>query len=177
MAKHGVLMERDNFIASKAMNRAGISALAIDGGCPVVEGAIVSGNDECYTLTAYATGGTRVGIAFNPSAPRDEFGYPVRSMDDRTYTNRAGDVVDYFFPEVGMEFGVQMANITGSTAPVVGKFLECTNGTLLYTIKDTQTSSVPSFEVVQIMSANYPTGDFSSDKEPVYIVKCRYNGL
>ena len=177
MAKHGVLMERDNFIASKSINRAGISALAIDGGCPVVEGAIVSGNDECYTLTAYATAGTRVGIAFNPSAPRDEFGYPVRSMDDRTYTNRAGDVVDYFFPEVGMEFGVQAANITGVIAPVVGKFLECTNGTLLYTIKETQTPSVPSFEVVQITSANYPTGDFSSDKEPVYIVKTRYNGL
>ena len=88
MAKHGVLMERDNFIASKAMNRAGISALAIDGGAPVVEGAIQSGNDELYALTAYATGGTRVGIAFNPSAPRDEFGYPVRSMDDRTYYNR-----------------------------------------------------------------------------------------
>lgn len=176
MAKHGVLMERDNFIASKAMNRAGISALAIDGGAPVVEGAIQSGNDELYALTAYVTAGTRVGIAFNPSAPRDADGYPVRSMDDRTYTNRAGDVVDYFFPEVGMEFGVQMANITGSTAPVVGKFLECTNGTLLYTIKDTQTASVPSFEVVQIMSANYPTGDFTSDKEPVYIVKTRFNG-
>lgn len=176
MAKHGVLMERDNFIASKAMNRAGISALAIDGGAPVVEGAIQSGNDELYALTAYATGGTRVGIAFNPSVPRDEAGYPVRSMDDRTYYNRIGDVVDYFFPEVGMEFGVQMANITGSTAPVVGKFLEPTNGTLLYTIKDTQTSSVPSFEVVQIVSANYPTGDFTSDKEPVYIVKCRFNG-
>ena len=176
MAKHGVLMERDNFIASKAMNRAGISASAIDGGAPVVEGAIQSGNDELYALTAYATGGTRVGIAFNPSAPRDADGYPVRSMDDRTYTNRIGDVVEYFFPEVGMEFGVQMANITGSTAPVVGKFLECTNGTLLYTIKDTQTSSVPSFEVVQIVSANYPTGDFSSDKEPVYIVKTRFNG-
>ena len=97
-------------------------------------------------------------------------------MDDRTYTNRIGDVVDYFFPEVGMEFGVQMANITGSTAPVVGKFLEPTNGTLLYTIKDTQTASVPSFEVVQIISANYPTGDFTSDKEPVYIVKTRFNG-
>ena len=176
MAKHGVLMERDNFIASKAMNRAGISALAIDGGAPVVEGAIQSGNDELYDLTAYATGGKRVGIAFNPSVPRDADGYPVRSMDDRTYTNRIGDVVDYFFPEVGMEFGVQMANITGSTAPVVGKFLEPTNGTLLYTIKDTQTSSVPSFEVVQIISENYPTGDFTSDKEPVYIVKCRFNG-
>ena len=75
-----------------------------------------------------------------------------------------------------MEFGVQMANITGSTAPVVGKFLEPTNGTLLYTIKDSQTSSVPSFEVVQILSENYPTGDFTSDKEPVYIVKCRFNG-
>lgn len=176
MAKHGVLMERDNFIASKAMNRAGISALAIDGGAPVVEGAIQSGNDELYALTAYVTAGTRVGIAFNPSAPRDADGYPVRSMDDRNYFNRIGDVVDYFFPEVGMEFGVQMANITGSTAPVVGKFLECTNGTLLYTIKDTQTASVPSFEVVQIMSANYPTGDFTSDKEPVYIVKTRFNG-
>ena len=177
MAKHGVLMERDNFIASKSINRAGISAVAIDGGCPVAEGAIVTANDELYTLTAFATGTPRVGIAFNPSRPLGEDGYPVRSMDDRTYTNRIGDVVGYFFPEIGMEFGVQMANITGSTAPVVGKFLECTNGTLLYTIKDTQTASVPSFEVVQIMSANYPTGDFSSDKEPVYIVKTRYNGL
>lgn len=176
MAKHGVLMERDNFIASKAINRAGVSALAIDGGAPVVEGAIQSGNDELYTLTAYATAGKRVGIAFNPSRPLDADGYPVRSQDDRTYTNRAGDVVDYFFPEIGMEFGVQMANITGSTAPTVGKFLECTNGTLLYTIQSTQTASVPSFEVVQIISENYPTGDFSTDKEPVYIVKTRFNG-
>ena len=62
MAKHGVLMERDNFIASKAMNRAGISELAIDGGCPVVEGAIQSGNDELYALTAFATG-TQIGRA------------------------------------------------------------------------------------------------------------------
>ena len=176
MAKHGVLMERDNFIATKAINRAGVSAVAIDGGCPVAEGAIVSGNDELYTLTAFATGVKRVGIAFNPSRPLDADGYPVRSQDDRTYTNRIGDVVEYFFPEVGMEFGVQMANITGSTAPTVGKFLECTNGTLLYTIQATQTASVPSFEVVQIMSENYPTGDFSSDKEPVYIVKTRFNG-
>ena len=72
-----------------------------------------------------------------------------------------------------MEFGVQMANITGSTAPVVGKFLECTMELYFIQFKDTQTASVPSFEVVQIMSANYPTGDFSSDKEPVYIVKTR----
>lgn len=176
MAKKGVLFERDNFIASKAINRAGISALAIDGGSPVVEGAIQSGNDELYALTAYATGGKRVGIAFNPSAPRDEDGYPVRSKDDRTYTNRIGDVVDYFFPEVGMEFGVQLANITGDTAPTVGKFLEPTNGTLLYTIASTQTSNVPSFEVVQIINATYPTGDFSTDTEPVYIVKTRFNG-
>ena len=176
MAKHGVLFERDNFIASKAINRAGVASVEIDGGTPVVEGAIQSGNDELYALTLFATGAKRVGIAFNPSAPKDADGYPVRSLDDRTYTNRAGDVVEYFFPEVGMEFGVQMANITGSTAPTVGKFLECTNGTALFTIQSTQTASVPSFEVVQIIDAKYPTGDFSTDTEKVYIVKTRANG-
>ena len=179
MAKNGVLFERDNFIATKAMNRAGVASVDIAGGTPVVEGAIQSANDELYALTLYATGVTRVGIAFNPSVKYELDGtqkYPKRNMDDRYATNLAGDVVDYFFPEVEMEFGVQMANITGSTAPTVGKFLECTNGTALYTIQNSQTASVPSFEVVQIIDQPYPTGDLTDDIEKVYIVKTRFNG-
>lgn len=175
--KHGVLFERDNFIP-KCINRAGVSAIDLDGGAVVVEGAIQSGNDELYTLTAPTSGAKRVAIAYNPSVKYDVIGgnkFPAKSLDDRNYYNVAGDAVDYFFPEVGVEFGVQMANIEGTTAPTVSKFLEPTDGSTKFTIKASQTANVPSFEVVQIMSANYPTGNFADDKEPVYIVKTRAN--
>lgn len=175
MAKYGVLMERDNYIANM-ITRAGVGTELIAGGSPVVEGAIQSGNDELYALSSFSTGDTRVGIAYNPTVPRDENGYPERSEDDRKYVNRIGDVVEYFYPEVEIEFGVQLANIVGETAPTVGKFLECTNGSFLFTIVDTQTVGVPSFEVVQIKSQTYPTGDFQSGEEPCYIVKTRFNG-
>lgn len=175
MAKHGVLMERDNLIASLTQNRAGIASVEIDGGAPVVEGAIESENDELYALTAFATGTARVGVAYNPSAPRDEDGRPVWNPDDRYFTNRAGDVVDYFFPEIGIEFGIQGANVTGT--PVVGDTIQPTDGTLLYGITTgAVVDGEPEFEVVQIKSASYPTGGFDSDAEPVYIVKTVFNG-
>lgn len=179
MTKYGVLFERDNFI-KKCINRAGYSAtLDIAGGTPIVEGAIVSGDDELYTVALFTTGKTQVGIAFNPSVKYDVIGdekYPARSEDDRNYYNIKALPLDYFIPEVGVEFGVQMANITGDTAPEVGEFLECTNTTALFTIKTSQTDSVPSFEVVEILDADYMTGDFTDDTEKVYIVKTRKNG-
>lgn len=174
MAKHGVLMERDSFI-SKCVNRAGVSAVDIDGGVAVAEGAIVTGNDELYTLTVATSGAKHVAVAYNPSVKYDVIGgnkYPARSLDDRNYTNVAGEVVDYFFPEVDVEFGVSGAIIDGT--PVVGKFLE-PDGTGKWAIKNTQTASVASFEVVQIMEVKYPTGDFTTDAEPIYIVKTRAN--
>ena len=177
MAKHGILMERDNFLP-KCINRAGVASFDLDGGNVVVIGAIQSGNDELYALNKYATGGKQVAIAYNPSVKYDVIGgnkFPAKSLDDRNYYNVAGDAVDVFIPEQNVEFGVQMANIEGTTAPTVGKFLEPTNASTKFTIKDSQTANVPSFEVVQIMNATYPTGDFSEDKEPVYIVKTRAN--
>lgn len=179
MAKHGVLFERDNFIP-KCQNRAGVAQIDLDGGAVVAEGAIVAGDDELYTLTAFATGTGRVGIAYNPSVKYDVIGngklFPAKSLDDRDYFNPAGKPVDYFFPEVGIEFGVTMANVEGTTAPVVGDFLEPTDGSTKFTVNSTQTASVPSFEVVQIINKKYPTFDFTDDVEPVYIVKTRYNG-
>lgn len=178
MAKHGVLFERDNFIKN-CQNRAGVATVDVDGGAVLAEGAIVATDDELYTLTFPTASTTRVAIAYNPSVKYDVIGgnkYPARSLDDRNYFYSAGDVIDYFFPEVGVEFGVTMANVEGETAPTVGKFLEPTATKGTFTIKSSQTDDTPSFEVVQIMSAKYPTGDFTEDKEPIYIVKTRYNG-
>ena len=179
MAKHGLLFERDNFIP-KCQNRAGMAEIDLDGGAIVAEGAIVAGDDELYTLTAPVGTETRVGIVYNPSVKYDVIGtgkmFPARSLDDRDYFNPAGKPVDYFFPEVGVEFGVIGANVEGSTAPVVGDFLEVTSGKTTYTISASQTSGVPSFEVVQIINKKYPTFDFTDDVEPVYIVKTRFNG-
>lgn len=177
MAKHGVLFERDNFIP-KCINRAGIAQVDIDGGSVVVEGAIKADNDELYTLTFPTSGAKHIAIAYNPSVKYDNIGgqlFPAKSLDDRNYTNIAGKVVDYFIPEKDVEFGVTMANIEGDTAPTVGKFLEITATKGTFTIKDSQTANVPSFEVVQIMDVKYPTGDFSDDVEKVYIVKTRLN--
>lgn len=173
----GILFERDNFIPN-CQNRAGIAETNVDGGALLNEGAIVKGDDELYTLT-FATASTkRVAVAYNPSVKYDIIGenlYPAVSSDDRNYTNPKGRPVDYFFPEVGIEFGVIKANIDGDTVPTVGKFLEVgTNGK--YVIKNTQTASVPSFEVVQIMDVKYPTLNFNEDVEKVYIVKTRANG-
>lgn len=179
MAKHGVLAETDNFIP-KAVNRAGIATVNIDGGAVIVEGTPHATEDELYNI-AFPTSATvkKVAIAYNPSVKYDVIGgnkYPAKSLDDRNYTNVAGDVVDYFEPFVGLEFGIQGANIEGSTMPTVGKFLEVTANKGTFTVKSSQTADVPSFEVIKIKSANYPTGDFGSDAEPIYIVKTRYNG-
>ena len=179
MAKHGVIFERDNFLP-KCQNRAGMAQIDLDGGAIVAEGAIIAGDDELYTLTAPVGTETRVGIVYNPSVKYDVIGngkmFPARSLDDRDYFNPAGKPVDYFFPEVGVEFGIIGANVEGSTEPAVGDFLEVTAGKTTYTISASQTSGVPSFEVVQIINKKYPTFDFTDDVEKVYIVKTRFNG-
>ncbi len=176
--KHGVLMERDTFI-KKCINRGGRATFDIDGGALVVQGAIEAGNSDVYALTFPVTATTRVGVAYNPPVCYDVIAdqkFPAATTDDRAYCNVAGDVVPFFFPEVGVEFGIQSANIEGSTAPTVGKFLEVTNTKGTYSIKTTQTADVPSFKVVEILKADYPTGDLSSDTENVYIVETMYNG-
>lgn len=178
MAKHGLLVERDWRIP-KCENRSGMAQIDLDGGAVVAEGAIVSGDDELYTLTAPAGTESRVGIVYNPSVKYDVIGgklFPAKSLDDRDYFNIAGKPVDYFFPEVGVEFGVIGANVKGSTAPEVGDFLEVTANETLFTLNNSQTANVPSFEVVQIINKKYPTFDFTDDVEPVYIVKTRFNG-
>lgn len=175
---HGVLFETDPFITS-CINRGGIATVDLDGGAVVVEGAVNSTDKELYTLSVpTATTVKKVAIAYNPSKKYDVIGgnlYPAVSKDDRNYYNIAGKVVDYFIPKVDVEFGVTMANIDGTTEPTVGKFLEVTANKTTFTIKSTQTASVPSFEVVDIIEANYPTGDFTEDVEKVFVVKTRFN--
>lgn len=178
MAKHGVLLERDNFI-TECQIRAGIAAIDLDGGALVVEGAPVAGERECHTLAAPTAADTRVAIAFNPDVFRDVIGgnrFPGQSEDGRNYYNIAGDVVGYFFPVTGIEFGVQMANIEGAVEPVVGQFLEKTAGSNTFTIAAAQTADQPSFEVIEITSYDYPTGGLDDDAEKVFIVKTRFNG-
>ena len=188
MAKHGVLYETDGFIKN-CINRAGISESNIDGGALVAEGALVSGDHEVSVLTfaqapvadPASAGTTRVGICYSPSIHYDVINgkrFPAKSEDDRDYYNIAGDVVDYFFPEVGVEFGVTMANIKGTTAPTKGQFLEIApENDGKFVIKNSQTANTPSFEVRDIIDVKYPSiNSFADDIEKVYIVATRFNG-
>lgn len=179
MAKHGVLFEVDNFIP-RCINRGAISETDLDGGAIVVVGAVSSTNNELYTVSAPATSTVKkVAIAYNPSVKYDVIGgnlYPARSLDDRNYYNIAGRALDVFYPDEEVEFGITMANVEGTTKPTVGKFLEPTVNKNTYTIKNSQTANVPSFEVVEIKKAKYPTGNFSDDVEDVFVVKTRFNG-
>lgn len=179
MAKHGVLFEIDNFIP-RCINRGAIATTNLDGGALVVVGAQSTTDKELYTVSAPATSTVkRVAICYNPSVKYDEIGgnlYPARSLDDRNYYNIAGKALDVFFPDEDIEFGITMANIEGTTKPVKGKFLEVTPTKTTFSIKNSQTANVPSFEVVDIRKATYPTGDFSSDVEDVFVVKTRFNG-
>lgn len=175
---YGVLFETDNFITG-AMNRAGISAVTFDGGCPVVAGGVNATDKELYNLTAFATGVTTVGIAFNPSRKYDIIGgqkFPAQSSDDRNYTNNAGSIVDYFIPTKGLEFGVIANNIDEDATPAKGKFLEPVNGETKWGVVATQTVGVPSFEIIDTKKAIYLNGGFADTDETVYIVKTRYNG-
>lgn len=175
---HGVLFETDPFI-TKCINRGGIATVDLDGGAVVVEGAISSTDKELYEVAVpTATTVKKVAIVYNPSKKYDVVGgniYPALSADDRNYYNIAGKVLDYWIPEVGVEFGVTMGNIEGTTEPTVGKFLEVTANKATFSIKASQTANVPSFEVVDIIEANYPTGDFTEDVEKVFVVKTRFN--
>lgn len=180
MAKHGVLMESDNFIP-ECINRAGLATFDIDGGAPVILGRVNEKEKECYDLEKFTEGKKTVYIAYNPSVKYDVINgkkFPARSLDDRDYFNTANSVVDVFKPELDVEFGIQEANVKEADRATlaVGKFLECEANSLLFAKKDTQTADVPSFEIVDIKKAKYPTGDFSEDVEKVYIVRTRFNG-
>ena len=179
MAKHGVLFEVDNFIP-RCINRGAIAETNLDGGAVVVVGAMSSTDNELYTVFAPASSTVKkVAICYNPSVKYDEIGgnlYPARSLDDRNYYNISGRALDVFFPDEEVEFGVTIAYIEGTTKPAKGKFVEPTVNKTTFTIKDSQTANVPSFEVVEIREAVYPTGDFSSDTEDVFVVKTRFNG-
>lgn len=177
MAKHGVLYESDNFIKN-CINRAGIAEFDVDGGAPIVVGARVATDKELQVITKYQAEGKKVAIAYNPSVKYDVINgktFPAKSADDRDYTNPSGKVVDFFIPQVDVEFGVTMDGIDGSTEPTVGKFLEPKANSTLWSIKSTQTAGVPSFEVVDIKTVKYPTFDFSDEVVKVFIVATRNN--
>lgn len=129
MAKmHNVLYETDNFIKN-CINRGAVATFDIDGGSPVVVGAIDATDKELYNVAKFTTGKTQVAIAYNPSVKYDVIGgnlFPAKSADDRNYFNPANKALDIFIPEKNVEFGVTMDGITGDTEPTVGKFLEPT---------------------------------------------------
>lgn len=176
MAKHNVLFETDNFIPS-CINRGGIATVEIDGGTALAIGDYDTKDKELYTVTKATENAKKVAIAFNPSVKYDIIGdnlYPARSKDDRNYTNPANHPLDFFIPNVDVEFGILAHGITGD-APIKGQFLEPTAEG--WVAKATQTADVASFKVIDIVdSVKYPTFNFDDDTEKVYILKTVFNG-
>lgn len=172
----GILYETDAFI-NQTVNRAGVIAEVVYGGNPLVMGNPNATNSGLYDLTKYVTSGKKVVIPFVNTKPLDSDGFPINSIDRRKYAYQSGQTIDFFIPEAdkGTQFGVIGANITGGES-AVGKFLEPANGSLLWTSSASQTSSIPSFEVIRIYTQEFPTGDFTSAPETVYVVATRYNG-
>ena len=167
-----MLYEKDNFI-TQMINRGATSSAVVKGGDPVFVTGRNTTDKELYTVAVKGDGvAGEVAIAFNPSVPRENGGYPALSVDDRKYTSYAiGDVIDIFFPAIGIEFGVTMENIDGTTEPTVGKFLEPKAGGK-FEIKSSQTSSVPSFKVVAIETVTYPAiNSFNDETQKVFIVQ------
>lgn len=172
----GILYETDSFI-NQVVNKAGVATVKVFGGNPLVMGNPNATDSGLRDLTVYATGGNKVVIPFVNTKPLDADGFPLRSIDRRKFEYQIGQTIDFFIPEAskGTEFGVIGANITGGTS-AVGKFLEPSNGSLLFTSSATQTSGIPSFEVIRTYTQEFPTGDFTSDPVTVYVVATRYNG-
>ena len=181
MAKHGVLLERDELIGRLTENRAGIATVDVDGGSLLVEGNISGGNFGVREVSFPKSGAKRVAVAYNPSIKYDKVGKVVTSaltLDDREYFNHKGEVLDYFFPVVGIKLGVHMANIEGSTAPVVGSNLQATDGKGTYSIVEEASivAGEPLFKVIDIISQLYPTGSLSDELEKVFIIETVVNG-
>ncbi len=178
MAKHGMLFERDSMIPN-AQIRGFICATDVDGGQPIVLGGKHATEKNCFVGTAFTTGAGSVHIAYNPARMYqvDEDGQvrPSRVVDKRYHYNIANIAHTCFKPEVGMYFGLTMANVDGTTAPTVGKFLEPKNDAKTYSIVDTQTADVASFKVIEIDSIDVPTGDYTDGAEAVYVVQCVAN--
>lgn len=174
----GRLYETDYMLVGTEI-RSGISAEDVEGGAPVVLGAVHSTEKDCYVATQYATAGKSVYIAYNPEFKMVNEGtneFVGRNLDSRIYKTKAGNVFGCFKPTEGIEFGIIASNIVGDVAPTVGKFLEPTNASNLYTIKATQTSDVPSFEVIDIKKQHFPNGEIGGEWVEVYVVKTRFNG-
>lgn len=178
MAKHGILYETDPQIKNTQI-RSVISTVNVDAGTPIVLGTKNAKQTHCFNGEVYSTGKQTVHIAYCPSVMYEvgEDGEirPSQIIDRRYHYNVKGFAYDAFKPVNGIMFGITMANIEGNTAPTVGQFLEPTDGKQTYTVKASQTSDTPSFEVIGNDKAKFPTGDFTEDEETIYIVKTVYN--
>ncbi len=177
MAKKGVFFERDNLAGHQLITRSGVGTVDIDGGALVVVGDVDTANKELYEVTlATATSDADIAIARNPVERLvDQNGtyFIGESADDRNYTNIKGRPLNFIIPKVNYVFGIQQANITGTTEPTVGKFLE-PDASGKYQIKATQTADTPCFVVEDIIEQEYPTGNYNDGIEKVYIIRCVY---
>ncbi|MEG0899401.1 MAG: hypothetical protein RSD67_02455 [Oscillospiraceae bacterium] len=173
----GILYEIDPSI-TRSEQRSAINATAdVDGGSPVIMGVPVVGDNSTFVATQATATSASVYIAYNPTfwyATDGTLVFPAVSVDPRNHTNIKGKPFGSFKPVVGQIFGVIAANITGSTAPTVGQFLEPTVGNQ-YAIKTAQTASVASFKVIEIRKQHFPSGNIGGEYIPVYVVETVFN--
>ena len=176
---NGILYEIDPSIRYSEQRSAICAANDVDGGSLVVLGAPVTGDTDCFAATAPATAtASGVYVAYNPSFWYTTDGtivYPAVNVDRRTHTNLKTKAFGAFKPKVGQIFGVTAEDITGSTAPTVGKYLEPTESTFKYTIKSAQTENSASFKVIEIRQQHFPDGSIGGTYVPVYVVETMFN--
>lgn len=178
---HGVFYQIDPSIKfSEQRTAQAATSLDVDGGGLVTLARATSGStptnaevDYVATAPSSATA-TGVYVAYNPAMVYVKEGdmiLPSRQLDRRAHTNMGGYAFDCFKPTIGQVFGILAGNVTGSTAPTVGKFLEPTSGATTYTIQNTQTAGAASFKVVEVKKQHFPTGVIGGEYVDMYVVE------
>lgn len=179
--KHGVLCERDNFIKN-CINRAGIFTEDLDGGAFCVLDEVDPKDREVYKVKKWTKEKDGLYIVYNPSVKYDEINgklFPASSLDDRDYTNVANKVFDMFRIDMDIVIGINKYNLDAELQEgglVKGDYVKPKTNDKVY-VKTSASGGkavdpdVPCFLVEDVWEVSYPTGDFSEDKEKVYMIR------
>ncbi|MGL5767091.1 MAG: hypothetical protein ACRCX8_15760 [Sarcina sp.] len=172
----GILIEKRIMARNvDSLNRSAKATVDVDGGGLVKLTTLDAKDKDVFTATAPVATTDSVWMAYDPSERLTVVNgkyFAGLTQDPRDYTNLATRVMDVYKPQVGDIIGVLMANVTGQTAPTVGKFLEPTAGATTLSIQSSATALTTSYKVIEVATLPFPQAGIGMSFVPMYVCEC-----
>lgn len=157
---HGFIIENELMARDvDSLNKYAVSAIAVDGGCPVALTA-PTGRNSVWTATASADG-KGVAIAYNPeekyiAVEGKVFAGAKLSSDVRDFTNVAGRTFDVFLPQKGDRMTISAKCVDGTTTLEAGNILETKADNAIWAKVNSHTAGKTALVIDAVINKQFP---------------------